>query len=179
VINLLHSFTKKTLTITLAIVIGAGYWIYQGYIHADTGPNHQLPYDSVDGGEVRYNMDSKYSTAWTHAINQWNSLDEIYIAPDSGFVIADVRMYDSYTTEGICGRYTHYSGSIDSIMMNTRFLDTRGDSYDKWCTTHELGHALGIEDHDSSTYDDIIMYYMNNQETNLQFHDKHDYFDRW
>lgn len=141
---------------------------------------HTLDYDAVDSGEIRYGGSTKYTTELNNAISQWNSLDTVYIAPDNASTIEDVTISDTYKeSETWSGLYTWYPILTDTIKYNTYIMDNRDSSVksaqNKKTVMHEFGHALGIDDHDDSTYSAIVMYGYPNTTTSVTAHDEEDY----
>lgn len=164
--------------LSFAVLIGSSFWVSKAVL-ADTGSDHiDLRYYAVDGGEIRYGGTTKHTTARSHSFTQWNALGKIKIAADTSTTIQDLTYSDVYSTEDWTGLYSPSSGA-DSIKFNDRFFETRTDSWNKKTATHELGHALGINDHTASTYSGIIMFGTASQVTSLQTHDKDDYRSRW
>lgn len=162
----------------LAIFIGTSFWVYSGVLAA-TGAGHTLTYSSVDNGEIRYGGSTKYSTNRTHANSQWNSLSSVDILPDSATAIQDLTYMDVYSTETFSGRYTHNLIGADTIKFNDRIMQDRTSTWNNKTATHELGHAVGLDDHEGSSWSGIIMYNTSSEVQKLQAHDKEDYNDRW
>ncbi|WP_341963499.1 hypothetical protein NM897_17060 (plasmid) [Planococcus maritimus] len=175
---MVNNLFKKILYFSLAIAIGSSYWISQVALGA-SGEGHTTWYDSVDSGEIRYGGTTKYTTERSHANSLWNAMGLVYIAPDTAFTIQDLTYSDVYSTEDFSGRYNYYAGSVDTIKFNDRIFQARSSSYKKKTAAHELGHALGLDDHYSSSYSGIIMYGYSSGVTSLQSHDKADYNSKW
>jgi hypothetical protein len=166
----------KGAALGLATLIGSSYWIMQG-VQADTGSGHTNWYSSVDSGEIRWGGTTKHTSARDHGISTWNAQNSIDILKDTATTIQDLTFRDVYSVEDFTGRYTYLAGA-DEIKFNDRYFESRSSSYNKKTATHEIGHALGLDDHYSG-YSGIIMYGNSSSVTSLQAHDKEDYGDRW
>lgn len=140
---------------------------------------HSLGYSSVDANEIRWDGSNLYSSARTSAITQWNSLNQIDIVPDDLLHVEDVHLSDVYRSDvAWVGLYTNMIGT-DSIQVNNYYLDNDTAAQRTNVFLHELGHALGIGDHDSPAYSSIVMYYMQTSTTAPQDHDITDYNNLW
>lgn len=124
------------LTIILITVQSTAYAALQGWHLVDSGKH--LDWDS----------NTKYGTSVTNAVNLWNGHKPGVIRPDDIWVIEDVFISDFNevsTTMGVtcsCGTIKlndyHYAGMTAGQRTKT--------------TTHEFGHALGL-DHTSGSSD--------------------------
>lgn len=105
-------------------------------------------------------------------------MNTVDILKDTSTTIQDLTYSDIYSSEDWTGLYTPKIGA-DTINFNDRFFQARTSSWNKKTATHELGHALGLDDHDSKSNSSIIMYGSASTVTNLQAHDKEDYKSKW
>jgi len=141
---------------------------------------HSLGYNSVDANEIRWGGSNYYSSNRTTAIANWNSLNHINIAPDDAWHVEDLTFSDVNLSDVTwTGRYTHTPIGADKIEINNYYLNSDGDPERTNTFLHELGHALGIGDHDSSQYSSIAMYYVQTSITSPQSHDIVDYNNLW
>lgn len=142
---------------------------------------HFIGNDSVDGREIRWEDETQYDDARKHAINAWDnsSLNKVNIAPDAWNTITDLEWRDANRTDVTWdGRWTPRTGA-DRIHLNVAFLKGYSKAKRRGVATHELGHALGINDHSTRG---IIM--CGNTQgrgsvTTPQAHDKTDYHSLW
>ncbi len=105
---------------------------------------HFLGYDSVDGREIRYDDSTRFDDARQHAINVWNALGSINIAPDTWSTYADLEWFDSNRSDvNWDGLYTNTAGT-DEIYLNAFYLDSYSDFSRRAVAAHEQGHALGL-----------------------------------
>lgn len=118
---------------------------------------HSSGYDSVDGGEIRYGWDdSRQGTAVKAAVAVWNALGAVRIVEDSLFTVEDLtwESADFSLNDTRYATWTHSSGA-DEITFNRRRMPTEQEqgydadlaSFAAQIAAHELGHALGIDDH--------------------------------
>lgn len=136
---------------------------------------HFLGYSSVDDGEIRWGGSTTYASQWNAGISTWNNLDPIDILPDTIWTYQDLTVDDVYEpNESWTGCYIYSIGS-DDIELNTAKLDDDTSAQKQNTTTHELGHALGL-DH---SFSGNIMYYAQTSQTALGVHDQSDYDYLW
>lgn len=110
-------------------------------------------WDLVDSSrDIDWEGSTKYSSAWKHAINEWNAMGAIDIQKDTLFTRVDVSVKDVNNKNSGWGGITHSDGRIE---FNTYYLDNYSASERKKTATHELGHALGIAHVDK---DDNVMW---------------------
>lgn len=161
---------KKKSFIIVAVAMGA-FLISASMIHAAT--HYVQGYSAVDGREIRWGGSTKYSNQWNKAIDTWNALGKINITPDTFWTIEDVRVIDINRSDGKWAVWAGgYEYSTRSVYLNEYNL--AGDnSYEiQNTTTHELGHALGLDHH--PLYGNI-MYEEQTDKTYLGLQDKGDY----
>lgn len=136
---------------------------------------HQTGISSVDGSEIRWGGSTKYSTAWNHAVSAWNGLGDVNIAPDTIFTIEDLDVADVDEPDELWTAVWIHSVGDDDIHFNVPVMDQLTSDHNKKTAMHELGHALGIGDHEESSYSGIIMYGFSSTVTSLASHDIADY----
>jgi hypothetical protein len=89
----------------------------------DAGVGAFLGNDSVDGSEIRWEDDTGWDDARTHAINTWDALGRINIAPDNVTSIADLEWHSVNRSDvGFDGRWVPYFGA-DHIELNSYYLN--------------------------------------------------------
>lgn len=136
---------------------------------------HFLGYDSVDGGEIRYDEATKYNSELSNALYQWNAVGSVDFKVDTWWTYEDVHLNDTSRSDvSWVGLYSNRSGT-DQIYFNAYYLD----GY-TWCrrtktVIHEMGHALGL-DH---SYWPNLMAQGDVGSCTLQSHDKSDYHALW
>ena len=156
--------------------------------------DHIQEVDSVDcfpgACQIRWYDDSTYhyDNARQHANESWNAVGRVNIAHDTSTTIADLVWSTFCNNEATAydGKWLWRTGA-DLIDLNRCKLDGYGDDDRARIATHELGHALRIEDHpnnrDFSDYwrDRAIMYWNPKACTFLrpQDHDRNDYHSVW
>lgn len=176
--------SKKLILLLLVICIG----IVTTYSFA-AQDIHYLGSSSVDSGEIRWGGSTKYSLQLSQAIGRWNNLGIINIAPDTIWTNEDLTFRDIYReADNSDGCFIPYSWKADVIELNTYYLDQSKytAAIKLGVIGHEIGHALGIGDHKSSTYLDTMMYGQTfygdditpaRSTTGLKAHDISDYYD--
>ena len=140
---------------------------------------HTTGHSSVDGTEIRYESDSWYSSNRDAAITNWNSLNPIDILPDTIWSITDVTIWDRYDPDVDWAGIFSWISVPDGILINNYWLDQYSSDQRTDVFAHELGHALGLGDHESSTYNQTLMYFEVNGITTPQSHDIADYNSLW
>ncbi|MWC27123.1 hypothetical protein [Paenibacillus sp. MMS18-CY102] len=139
---------------------------------------HELGYSAVDSSEIRWGGSTKYSTAWSSAVTAWNALNKVVIAPDTVWSIEDLTISDisEESDEPFTAQYINSIGA-DELEFNTFYMDAsyRTAAHNQNTAMHELGHALGIGDHEGAAYNTNIMYYAATSETTIKNHEKDDY----
>jgi hypothetical protein len=137
-----------------SLVLARG-WFVAGFVAAMIlgllGPAnaHLTPYpNSVDSStspaEIRYSSSSKYTSAVSNAIGDWNNLPGgVVIAPDTATTIKDLEIFDQYSSDSWVG-YFYWNPGADNIKFNKRVLDmsTWTSCYEAKVALHEFGHAL-------------------------------------
>lgn len=142
-----------------------------------------LGYDSVDNGEIRYEDESKYSSAdggtIGHAIDTWNALNPINIKPDAWNTATDLTWRDYSNADTTTQAYYHTHIGSDHIHMNTAKLDNLSLFKKKAVAAHEQGHSLGL-DHNETNDTQLMWACPTCTSINTpQSHDKQDYHELW
>lgn len=132
-------------------------------------------YSSVDEEEIRWGGASAYSSSWSSGVTTWNARGVINIAQDTVSTYEDVTISDVYNRSvSWAGQYSNQIGS-DSIQFNSYYMSGFTSSKKQNVTTHELGHALGL-DHSTSGN---VMYRTVSTQTSLGAQDISDYHYKW
>jgi hypothetical protein len=138
---------------------------------------HFLGNDSVDGREIRWEESTAYDDARIWAIDQWDALGKVNIAPDAWNTITDLDWGDvNYCDVTWDGRWVPRSGA-DAIQLNTCYFKNYGAFTRRAVATHEQGHALGLA---HSFVPNVMNSPVQNSGVNTpQSHDRQDYFALW
>lgn len=163
---------KRLISICLAVCLTLAFsaTAYASDVHS-TGNSF------VDDGEIRWTANNWYSSNRDAAISNWNNLGLIGIVPDTIWSIADVDFTDVYRSDVAWAGITYYL--YDSIQVNNFYLDKSDSDSRTNVFAHEIGHGLGIGDHDSSMYQGCLMYWRVQTVTTPQLHDIADYTALW
>lgn len=145
------------------------------------GDVHSTGHNSVDAREIRWGGSSKYSSCRDAAIASWNALGSVNIAPDDIWHVEDLTFTDAYSPGAYeAGQYIWTPIGSDEIYINNFYLDSYLEDYRRNVFGHELGHALGIGDHDSASYrNNLLMYYVVSFISEPEPHDIDDYYALW
>jgi hypothetical protein len=155
-----------TLLFTLIFIFSVGIAFAAHYVEG---------YSAVDEGEIRWGGTTKYLTQWKAGISTWQALRKIYIAPDTVWTFEDLTVSDVYNSDTqFAGWYQPKVGS-DSLKFNTYYMNKATNAQKQLASTHELGHALGL-DH---SIPGNVMYFMGDSQTWLGTQDKYDYRYLW
>lgn len=153
------------------------------FIASSVSAHYFISVSAVSERRIAYVEHTKYDDARRHAVDAWNALREVTIAPAAGGEVVDLKWADVYQSDVYWwGFYNSYSGT-DLIRLNTYWLDKSyaGLTTEKGVAGYELGHALGLWHNPDSTQ------LMNtcpacadgSLATTPQVHDKADYYERW
>ncbi len=136
---------------------------------------------SVDGGEIRYDVDfedSGYYSKWNYGKNKWNNYGNINIASDTWWTAKDLDVYDiDIEWSNAYGRWVHYTWYADDMQINDYLIDEDDLSSNeiKNVMIHELGHTLGLAHSISGN----VMYKNCTSQIWLGTQDKSDYDYLW
>lgn len=169
----------KKINITLMVLVITMVCFTSVYTYIFAADTHLLGFSAVDGKEIRYQQKSKYGDAFNHAKSQWNSINQskCHILADKWYTVCDLEIFDTYRSDVTwSGQYQWRGGTADAdhITLNRYYCDRPGWN-PKRTITHEVGHAIGINDHYDSVYSGNIMYGYYNGVDILQPHDKEDF----
>jgi predicted Zn-dependent protease len=139
--------------------------------------------NSVDSGEIRYEDQTQWDGAKQHSIDTWNACcNPIDILKDDAFHVSDLEIKDYSANDSLCGKYNANTGANDMWLNNSYFNSATTDEKLS-CAAHEMGHALGLGDHDETQYNDVLMdgcpVCKDPMVKNPQTHDKNDYDQLW
>lgn len=144
---------------------------------------HFIGIDSVDDSvrQIRFVESSKYDSAISYAIGQWNGLGSVSISANSSNPTLQVIDYNDPTvsTRG----YWDSNPSPDVIAFNIAGLDTPGcgglplSEGQRATATHEFGHSLGL----AHSFLPNVMHRTctSGRARTPQAHDREDYFALW
>jgi predicted Zn-dependent protease len=166
-----HGLKKITFLLLLALAVFFGLFP-SGYAA------HYIDSDSVKNGAIRYKNSSRDLKAVDHADHAWNQLTTISVYPASS---PDLIFYDAnYSTASWDGLYTPKYGA-DTIHLNIYYMDKYTTPVQARVAAHEMGHALGLGDHEEYSYRKILMYKCStcNPYNTPTHHDRQDYYAKW
>lgn len=130
--------TAFVATITL-LMVGPSY----------AGSEHFNSWDSVDGGEIRYENYTQYSDSLYWGRDRWNFLGSVNIAADTAGTVTDLEVRDYNQSDGLCGKASPQVGA-DLMFLNINAYSGYSTDKRRACTLHEFGHTLRL-DHSFAT----------------------------
>lgn len=130
----------------------------------------------VSNSAISYSGSASYPSYFTTAVQRWNNLKRvtIYYSPSN---LPNLMIQNINTTAySWAGAYFHSAGKMATIQYNNNVLNKLSAQQIRGVYTHELGHALALGDHQSSTYSNTMMYaYYGGYPDSLAPHDISDY----
>lgn len=116
---------------------------------------------AVDSGKhMDWSGSTSYSSQWNTGVNIWNNYKSGVIRADAWNTVNDVTIQDvTYIAANVPAQTTMYStgNSTATISFATNLMNTLSSMQKKISCTHEIGHALGLdENNDLGTQ--LIMY---------------------
>jgi hypothetical protein len=99
---------------------------------------------SVDGRELAYDTDTKYTSEVGAADRDWSALDEVNVKPDDAGSYADVDVSDVNDPDQSWSGLWTPSWGADDIQINSAFVDDYSANLRKSVVEHEFGHALKL-----------------------------------
>ncbi len=141
---------------------------------------HFSGHDSVDGGEIRYEENTRYNATFKHAKSEWNAVGGVDFKGDSATTNADLEIKDvDRPSAAWAGRYhSRPYPKIDLLELEINYMSNTSGNNMKNVMVHEMGHALGLDDHESTSWKNI-MYYAIRGWTTVRAHDETDYKSLW
>lgn len=110
---------------------------------AQASCDYEQGWDLVDWGwDVDWGGSTQYTTAWEHAVDEWNGLGQVSIAEDTIFTYEDVTVHDYDNSDDPAAGYVSYNDA--ELGFNEHFMDTYSLNEKKYVALHELGHVLGL-----------------------------------
>lgn len=101
-----------------------------------------LGWDLVDSGKhLDWDSNSKYTSSINSAVGLWEGYKPGIIRPDSILVVEDVFLSDYYQVSSTMA----VTSSAGTIKFNDYHYATMTSSQRIKTTTHEFGHALGLD----------------------------------
>lgn len=98
-------------------------------------------WDLVDyNHQLLYQDDTQYDSALNHAVDAWNALGSVKIAPSSSSSNTDVFVGDIYSMAA-----AGLTSTDKTITLNESIMNQGTQNAQDAIITHEFGHALGLE----------------------------------
>jgi len=174
-----------------------GYWRFNststdlvtGNAHSEQGGNptfststpfgHFLTGEGIwsvntTSSEIRWTASTTYMTEWSAAVATWSALSAIDIYSATSSLDIDVFDYFDSLADWV-GAWAYEATTTDAILLNSYYLSSSTPSEVQNVTTHELGHALGL---DHSIFGNV-MYYIQTPRIILGPQDLSDYEFQW
>lgn len=139
---------------------------------------HVLSFWSVDSGKhLDWSGSTSYSSNWSTGVSTWNNYKSGVIRQDTILTTNDVTITDVASLPNNIIAVTTYPGgasghTTSTIKFSTPRMNNLTNTKRNIVCTHELGHALGLnENEDSGTA--VVMYpYMNDNTSNNVLHNE-------
>ncbi|MDR2945080.1 MAG: hypothetical protein LBU81_08420 [Methanosarcinales archaeon] len=143
--------------------------------------------EAVDWGKgIQWDGSTAYSNEWNASIATWNAMKKINISKDTLFTIEDLYIVDVYTptfpafagyaNKTVSGNNPNTNNNTPYIQINTGTMYSLTSAEKQKTLTHELGHALGINE---ITISGNIMKQGKSSQTYLGMKDKEVYNCLW
>ncbi len=127
-------------------------------------------WDLVDRGKhLDWDGSSSYMKEWYAAVKTWNSYKPGIIRADTAWIIEDVDIKDYKKVNNTFA----YTSSIGVIRFNTYHMDGFTSQERQKTITHEIGHALGLDENNGDSTS--IMQQGRKPQINLNSDDKKGY----
>jgi len=149
----------------------AGEWRVLRRIAAWTPRDYLLGADGVDGNVMEWTGSTTFTTAFSAGVDTWKQESKIniyYVASSPDITVSDID--DEFTLWA--GKYFYLTYELK---FNQDKLRGQTDALKQHVTTHELGHALGL-DH---SYAGNVMVDPSTSQTGLGWQDWRDYHYLW
>ncbi|MET4561165.1 hypothetical protein ABIA69_002310 [Lysinibacillus parviboronicapiens] len=129
-----------------------------------------IGYSMVDSGKhLDWGHDTAYVSSVRAGAKTWNAYKSGVIREDTATTIQDVWIYDYYQRNNYPGTTTY--GSSNTIAFNSYHMDGYNSTKKQHVATHELGHALGLDENLTGDIMDPVA----NTNVSLTFNDKASY----
>ena len=128
----------------------------------------------VDSGKhLDWSGSTRYSSYWETGINTWNNHRSGVIRKDTILTINDATIQDVDDLSGdvVAQTHTNYPTGGGKGTCNIYFSITKmnicTDIQKTIVCTHEIGHALGLDENNSSVYNVMYQHMLSNQSNNV------------
>jgi hypothetical protein len=115
--------------------------------------NLVLGYSSVNvNRNIIWNGSTQYDYEWNYSVEQWNDEDFVLIKKDTWLLDATLNI-DDYEDTSLGASIAYFQNKIltnDIIRINTHYFDNMTSQQRFKTMMHELGHALGINEMNTS-----------------------------
>lgn len=112
---------------------------------AGSASAHYLGRDSVDGGDIRYEDNTKWDDSRQWAEARWEEIPgDAELHPDNSFTNADLEIGDYYQVSNTFGYWGSRTGA-DHMRLNDYWYNGFSTANRRNVTVHEFGHAFGLD----------------------------------